>query len=529
MTRLLINNIKIKLDDDESKVFEQAKKIIRLEGAKPNTFEYSIHKKSIDARDKNNIFLVYTVLAVSNKTINFKPSSRMKICENDNLNFEFGKEEMRYRPIIVGMGPAGMFCTLILAEHGFNPIIIDRGDCVSDRTKALECFIETGSLDLDSNVQFGAGGAGTFSDGKLTTRINDSRCNYVLSRFVEFGAPKEILIKAKPHIGTDVLTKVVDNILCRIQELGGSVIYRCRMDNLSISTDAVMINTTKGDYATENLVLALGHSARDTYKMLLSKDIFIEPKPFSIGVRIEHLKKDIDDALFGKNAGHSRLGAGEYNLSDTHSQRGVYTFCMCPGGEVVPATSQELGVCVNGMSKHARDGINSNCAVNVSVFTDDYGNNPYKAIEYQEEIEKKAFVAGGGEYFAPIQTVGDFINGVATNSPSRILPTYASGKRVRVNNIADILPRYISNRLKEGLLIFDKKLHGFAVPDAILTGVETRTSAPIRITRNENMTSLSCSYIYPCGEGAGYAGGIMSSAIDGIKVAAQIMKKYKQK
>ena len=298
MARLLINNIKIRLDDDESKVIDQAKKMIRLEGLKPNDFEYSIHKRSIDARDKSNILLVYTVLAASTKPISLKPSSKIKICENSTLSFEFGKEEMKNRPIIVGMGPAGMFCALILAEHGFNPIIIDRGDSVLDRTKALERFLQTGTLDLDSNVQFGAGGAGTFSDGKLTTRINDSRCNYVLSRFVEFGAPAEILTKAKPHIGTDILANVVDNILNRIEELGGSVIYRCRMDDLSIFNGAVSINTTKGAYSTENLVLALGHSARDTYRMLLSKNIFIEPKPFSIGVRIEHLREDIDKAFF---------------------------------------------------------------------------------------------------------------------------------------------------------------------------------------------------------------------------------------
>ena len=529
MTRLLINNIKIKLEDLESQVFEQAKKVIKHEGIHPNEFKYSIHKRSIDARDKNNILLVYTVLAVSQKDIKFSSSQRIKLCDNDELSFEFGNQELNSQPIIVGMGPAGMFCALILAEHGFNPIIIDRGDCVADRTKSLNRFVETGELDLDSNVQFGAGGAGTFSDGKLTTRINDSRCNYVLSRFVEFGAPREILSKAKPHIGTDILAIVVDNILNKIQELGGTVVYRCRMDNLSIGNDSVNIETTKGVYTTENLVLALGHSARDTYRMLMSKNIFVEPKPFSIGLRIEHLKTDIDTALFGEYAGHPKLGAGEYNLSDTSAKRGVYTFCMCPGGEVVPATSQEFGVCVNGMSKFTRDGINSNCAVNVSVFTEDYGSNPYKAIEYQENIEKKAFIAGGGNYSAPIQTVGDFINGVAKNSPSRIMPTYANGTRTKVTNISNILPSYISDRIKDGLLIFDKKLKGFAVDDAVLTGVETRTSAPIRITRNENFSSLSCQYIYPCGEGAGYAGGIMSSAIDGIKVATQIMKKYKQK
>lgn len=527
MTKILINNIKISLFDDEANIFAQAQKVLKRSGINSSAFKFSIHKRSIDARDKNNIVLVYTVLAISENNIKIPTSSQIKPYDSDNLIFEYGNAPLVNSPVIVGMGPAGMFCALLLAEHGYNPIIIDRGDNVADRTKTLNHFLLTGELDLDSNIQFGAGGAGTFSDGKLTTRINDSRCNYVLSRFVEFGAPEEILSKAKPHIGTDILTTVVDNILHRIQELGGKVLYRCKMDDIALSNFSVNISTTKGNFETENLVLALGHSARDTYRMLLSKGIFIEPKPFSIGVRVEHLKSDIDTALYGKHAGNPKLGAGEYNLSDTTKERGVYTFCMCPGGEVVPATSQEFGVCVNGMSKFARDGRNSNCAVNVSVFTEDYGNSPIKAIEYQENLEKKAYLAGGGDYYAPIQLMGDFLDNVATKSPSRILPTYANGNRVTVSNIGNILPDYITNRLREGFLSFDKRINGFAVSDAVLTGVETRTSAPIRISRNEKLTSLSSSFIYPCGEGAGYAGGIMSSAIDGIKVAIEIMKKYK--
>ena len=527
MTKLLINNIKIYLEEEESTALEKSKKVLLRAGANPSDFSFAIHKRSIDSRDKNNILLVYTVLAETDKNINIRQSTQIKLFENDDLKVEYGNKTIASKPIIVGMGPAGMFCALLLAENGYNPIIIDRGDSVEDRTKALQRFIDTGVLDLDSNIQFGAGGAGTFSDGKLTTRINDSRCSYVLSRFVEFGAPKEILIKAKPHIGTDILTSVVNNILSRIKELGGTVIYRNKMKDIELTESSVRVLTSKGEYNTENLVLALGHSARDTYKMLLQKGLFIEPKPFSIGVRVEHLKRDIDTALYGRFANHPKLGAGEYNLSDTKGERGIYTFCMCPGGEVVPATSQELGVCVNGMSKFARDSRNSNCAVNVSIFCSDYGNNPYKAIEFQENLEKKAYIAGGGDYYAPIQLMGDFLNDVAINSPSRILPTYADGKRTRVSNLSDILPDYVAGRLREGFQVFDNKIKGFAVSDAVLTGVETRTSAPLRITRNEALTSPSSPYIYPCGEGAGYAGGIMSSAIDGIKVALEIMRKYK--
>ena len=297
--------------------------------------------------------------------------------------------------------------------------------------------------------------------------------------------------------------------------------------NITFNTNDVDVITNKGNFKTNALILALGHSARDTYRMLLSKNLVIEPKPFSVGVRVEHLQSDIDAALYGKYAGHSKLGPAEYNLSDTTKDRGVYTFCMCPGGEVVPATSQEGGVCVNGMSSFARSGANANCAVNVSINTDDYGNSPIKAIEFQENLEKKAFVAAGSNYNAPIQLMGDFLNDTAVHSPSRIMPTYAGGDRTTVINLSTILPDYVTKRLREGFVSFDRKIKGFAISDAILTGVETRTSAPVRIMRNDSLTSINNSSVYPCGEGAGYAGGIMSSAIDGIKVAVEIMKKYK--
>lgn len=526
MTKLLISNIKISLDDDENIVFVRAKNILTKEHINANDFQLSIYRRSIDARDKNAILLVYTVLATSVFDVKLNSNSNIRVLDDAKFQVEFGQEVLYERPVVVGMGPAGMFCALVLAENGYRPIIIDRGDCVANRTEAVEKFISTGELDMESNVQFGAGGAGTFSDGKLTTRINDNMCNYVLARFVEFGAPNEILTKAKPHIGTDILAIVVQNILEKIEELGGKVIYRCRMDNISATSNHVQTITTKGTFNTNALVLALGHSARDTYRMLLAQNFVIEPKPYSVGVRIEHLQKDIDVALYGKFAGHPKLHVGEYNLSDTKG-RGVYTFCMCPGGEVVPATSMENGVCVNGMSKFARDGVNANCAVNVSVDREDYGNNPYKSIEFQEHIEKRAFLAGGGNYYAPIQLMGDFLEDKAYSCPSRIMPTYAGGKRTTVTNLSEILPDFVSKRLKEGFIAFDKKIKGFAVTDAVLTGVETRTSAPVRIMRNEKMTAISSPFIYPCGEGAGYAGGIMSSAVDGIKVAIEIIKRYK--
>ena len=526
MTKLLINNIKIELEDSEQEAINQAKKALKKLQVNINDFQFSVFKRSIDARDKNRILLVYSILVTSHHNVRITNTSNIRVLDDADVEVQFGEKLLYDRPVVVGMGPAGMFCALMLAEHGYRPIIIDRGDNVKDRTKALEKFVLTGNLDTESNVQFGAGGAGTFSDGKLTTRINDNKCNYVLERFVEFGAPKEILVKSKPHIGTDILTTVVQNILDRIEALGGKLIYRCRMDDINSASDYIEVNTTKGIFKTQALVLALGHSARDTYRMLLSHNLVIEPKSYSVGVRVEHLQKDIDVALYGKYAGHPKLGVGEYNLSDTNG-RGVYTFCMCPGGEVVPATSMENGVCVNGMSKFARDGNNANCAVNVSVDKADYGNDPYKAIEFQEILEKRAFSAGGGEYFAPIQLMGDFIEGNVYNSPSRIMPAYAGGKRTTITDLSCILPDFVTKRLREGFSSFDRKIKGFAVSDAVLTGVETRTSAPIRILRNEKMTSVSNPHIYPCGEGAGYAGGIMSSAIDGIKVATEIIKKYK--
>ena len=526
MTKLLVSNIKIGLDEHEKTVFLKAERLLKRERINTGNFKYSIYKKSVDARDKNRILLVYTVLATTEEDIKISANANLRILDDIDLDCKFGSELLYERPIVVGMGPAGMFCALLLAENGYRPIIIDRGDNVEDRTKAVAAFIETGKLDVESNVQFGAGGAGTFSDGKLTTRINDSKCNYVLSKFVEFGAPSEVLIKAKPHIGTDILTVVVSKILDKIEALGGDVIYRCRMDDIKSEANCIDVMTTKGTYKTNALVLALGHSARDTYRMLLSHGLFIEPKPYSIGVRVEHLQKDIDVALYGEFAGHKKLGVAEYNLSDTNG-RGVYTFCMCPGGEVVPATSMEGGVCVNGMSKFARDGVNANCAVNVSVNKEDYGDNAYKAIEFQESLERRAFAAGGGNYYAPIQLMGDFLDGKVINSPSRILPTYAGGIRTTLTNLNTVLPDFVSKRLNEGFRLFDKRIKGFAVSDAVITGIETRTSAPVRILRNENMTAISEPYIYPCGEGAGYAGGIMSSAVDGINVALKIIRKYK--
>ena len=384
------------------------------------------------------------------------------VLSEEELDTSRGSERMLARPLVVGMGPAGLFAALLLAENGYRPIIIDRGDPIEKRAEAVAKFYSGEPLDTESNIQFGAGGAGTFSDGKLVTRINDAKCSYVLQRLYDFGAPEEILVKAKPHVGTDKLRGVVDNILKRISELGGEVVYRARLDGIDTLADGTLnAHTSIGDIHCSVMVLAVGHSARDTAKMLLSRELAIEPKPFSVGVRIEHLRSDIDRALYGDLAGHPKLPVGEYNLSDTKGGRGVYTFCMCPGGEIVGAASEEGGVVVNGMSFHARSGVNSNAALAVTVNREDYGNTVMGAIEYQRALERAAFIAGGRNYNAPVQTVGDFMEGTLKREPSRILPTYMGGGRYTLARLDGILPEYITESLRRGIGIFGKIINCF--------------------------------------------------------------------
>ena len=352
---------------------------------------------------------------------------------------------------------------------------------------------------------------------------------YVLERLVEFGAPKEILYNARPHIGTDILSIVVENIIERIYTLGGEVRFHTMLTDIEESAGKITaVKTNKGRLPCSAVVLAVGHSARDTYDMLLSKGVDIIAKPFSVGMRIEHPVSVIDEGMYGNYAGHPSLGHAEYNLSYNTSERGVYTFCMCPGGEVVAATSEACGVVVNGMSKHSRNGNNSNSAVCCSIFKDDYGSTPNRAIEFQRNIEKLAFLAAGADYSAPITTLGDLFDGVFHSQPSLVLPSYMDGEGVKVVNPDKYLPSFVVDNIKRGIIDFDKKIHGFAMREAVLTGPETRTSAPIRIVR-DNFTRLATGYInlYPCGEGAGYAGGITSAAIDGVKTAFSIIETYK--
>ena len=526
----VVSGISLSPDTDEKEACGIASNELKRAGINPARIRFSIYKRSVDARRKNDVRIVYSVAARFETPQNIRTpySKKYQISEllDSKLDIIYGAQVSQYRPLVVGMGPAGLFCALLLAENGYEPIIIDRGDSVYERSKKYDDFFKFGMLDTESNIQFGAGGAGTFSDGKLLTRINDPRINYVLRRFCDFGAPEEILTAAKPHIGTDLLLDVVQNILSRIESLGGKVLYRTRLDSLVEKEDGtVCAHTSAGDILCSSLILATGHSARDTYEMLLKKGYMIEAKTFSVGVRIEHLREDIDRSLYGDFAGHPKLGKGEYHLSDTTGDRGVYTFCMCPGGEVVAAASEEGGVVVNGMSRQARDGKNSNSAIAVNVWKNDYDGTPMGAIEFQRNIERKAFLAGGSNYSAPLQTVGDFLEGKFGTEPSKVLPTYRAGQ-VCVADMNSVLPDFVCNELKRGILSFERKLVGFSSHTAILTGAETRTSSPVRIMRNEELLAIGKASIYPCGEGAGYAGGITSAAIDGIRVAQKIMERF---
>ena len=528
----IVNNVTLPISASHKEAFTIASKKLAALGVRAGGCDFAIYKRSVDARKKNDIKFVYSVMVSGDM-----PSVSEDKLKGTNVvsysytepTFTKGDEKLDESIVVVGSGPCGLFAALLLAENGYSPILIERGGSVAERNERIEAFKRTRILDIDTNIQFGAGGAGTFSDGKLVTRVNDSMSTYVLKRFVEFGAPEEILYLAKPHIGTDVLSVVVDNMISRIVELGGRIMYHTEFRDLRMSGSKVTgIYTNNGVIDCSSLVLAIGHSARDTYTTLIDRGFDIMAKPFSVGMRIEHSTDIIDRGMYGDFAGDPRLAHAEYNLSYNTKERGVYTFCMCPGGTVVAAASECGGIVVNGMSAHARDGRNSNSAVCCSIFKEDYGSDPRSAIEFQRRIERAAFLAGGKDYSAPIITVGDFLKGECRNEPTDILPTYMDGVGVKLADPSTYLPSNVVELLRRGILDFDRKIKGFAHPTAVLTGAETRTSSPLRIMRN-NDTRLATGYdnLYPAGEGAGYAGGITSAAIDGIHTAIAIINRYK--
>ena len=523
----LIRNIKIKCTFDDAATIDniavsKAKKVLKklykgsadLDGA-------FVYKKSIDARNRSEIFLVYTVaFHVNDSKIPANINGIEFVLLTDNEELFKTNRTVNNPPVVVGFGPSGMFCALALARAGLEPIVIERGADVDNRAKSVSEYWTEGKLNPESNVQFGEGGAGTFSDGKLLTRISDKLCNYVLSEFVRFGAPAEIMYLAKPHIGTDNLRNVVKNIRNEIIRLGGKVLFNTRLDSVESASfgniSSVVLNNGE-KIACECVFLCIGHSARDTVKKLIGCSVCVEPKPFSVGVRIEHLQKDIDKALYGDFAGAPSLGVAQYTLSKKIDGRAVYSFCMCPGGVVVASASGEGQIVTNGMSYYSRDGLNANSAIAVSVNTSDYGNTVDGAIDFQEQIEKRAFLVAGGDGTAPIQLLGDFMNGIAKKEPGKILPTYTG--KVSVKSADDVFPSFITDGLRKGITLFERDIEGFTTPEAVLTFPETRTSSPVKIPRDENYRALGFCNLYPCGEGAGYAGGITSAAVDGLKAA----------
>ena len=482
---------------------------------------------SVDARgDIKFVYSVGVVLANPEREVQFVNKYKdVTVKQSQPLVVEKGEKSISTRPVICGLGPAGLFCGLLLARQGFRPIVLEQGEDVDTHTQTVKNFEKSGKLNTRSNIQFGEGGAGTFSDGKLTTRIGDARCEFVTDTLVEFGAPEDIRHIAKPHIGTDLLVGVIKNIRNEIIRLGGEVRFNTKLTDINVKNGNVTsVVTDSGTIETQVVVMATGHSARDTFFMLRDKGLVMEAKPFSVGVRIESLQEDIDKGLYHSLAGHKALPKGEYQLSHHTKTRGVYTFCMCPGGSVVAAASEEDTVVVNGMSLHARDGRNANSALVVSVNPEDFDNDFTKAIAFQRELEKKAFEMGGRNYKAPAQSVGNFLNGKAGLGNGKVQPTYALG--VTECDLAQLFPQQITDCLKEAMPVLNRKLNGFAANDSIITGVETRTSSPVRILRGENFQS-NVAGVYPCGEGAGYAGGIMSAAVDGVRVAQQICREYK--
>ena len=528
-----INNINLNIDEPIEDIKKKVSKKLKI--SENEIIKLNILKESIDARKKDNIKFNYCVEIKCNgeKRIVSKIKDKdVKFEENESKEqFEYGIKESKTRPVVIGLGPAGLFAALTLAKHGYKPVIFERGEDVDNRSKTVESFWNgTSDLNLESNVQFGEGGAGAFSDGKLTTRIKDNRCGFVLEQLVKAGAPEEIIYAGKPHVGTDILKGVVKNIREEIISLGGEVHFNSKLEKVNIKDgklESIIVNGNT--IPCESLVLAIGHSSRDTYEMLNEEGVFMQPKAFAVGVRIEHPQGMIDSNQYGKYVGHPRLKAADYKLvyQSEKLNRGIYSFCMCPGGVVVAAASEEGRLVSNGMSYHARDLDNANSALVVTVGPEDFeGDSPLSGMDFQRKYEELAYKLGGGDYKAPVQLVGDFLNDRVSTKLGSVIPSYKPGFEFR--DLRECLPSYVVEAIKEGIVKFDSKIKGYAMDDAVLTGIETRTSAPVRMTRDENLQSISAKGLYPTGEGAGFAGGIISAAVDGIKVAERIMGEYKQ-
>lgn len=523
---LIVSSIRLPLTADKNDAIAKALKQLKVK--QTDVKQANISKISVDAR-RQNISLVYSV-AVSLKNENAEEAlaasaSFVSYKKQAPYVIQQGATPLSKRPIVCGFGPAGIFCALVLAKHGFAPLVLERGAEMQQRKKDVDAFLNTGVLNVNSNIQFGEGGAGTFSDGKLTTRIQDEKQNYVTNLLLEHNAPEEIAFQHRPHIGTDKLSATIVSIREEIIRLGGQVLFETQLTRILEKNGMITgVETTKGTFETNTLVLAVGHSARDVFSFLMNDGYTLEAKPFSVGYRIEHLQTEIDKALFHEAAGHPAIGKGEYQLSTNVNGRGVYTFCMCPGGNVVAATSEENSVVTNGMSYHARGGKNANAAVVASVLPQEFDNDPQKAILFQKQLEQSAFQVGKA-YQAPAETVGSFLQNKGQLVVNRVEPTYPL--QVAETRLQNLLPQNMASSIAQALPIFDKKIKGFAAHDSVLTGLETRTSSPVRILRNAHFQTNFVKGVYPCGEGAGYAGGIMSAAVDGVRVAEAIINEYR--
>jgi uncharacterized FAD-dependent dehydrogenase len=539
---LRITDIKLPLDHAESALRDAI--LARLGIAADALAGFTVAKRSYDARKRGAIVLIYSVdvetplEAELLRRLQDADTPLRHLVPTPDTTYRFvarAQGELPLRPIVVGMGPCGLFAGLVLAQMGFRPIILERGKEVRERTKDTWGLWRKKILNPESNVQFGEGGAGTFSDGKLYSQITDKQHHgrKVLTEFVAAGAPDEILYVSKPHIGTFRLVSMVEHMRATIEALGGEIRFSHRVDDLLVETDAAGTRHVRGvtladgtQLRADHVVMALGHSARDTFAMLHARGVFLEAKPFSIGFRIEHPQSLIDAARFGPQAGHPLLGAADYKLvHHCRNGRSVYSFCMCPGGTVVAAASEPGRVVTNGMSQYSRNERNANAAIVCGITPEDYapyGQGPLAGIELQRHWEARAFELGGGDYEAPGQLVGDFLEGRASRQFGSVLPSYTPG--VRLGDLGPSLPDYAILAIREALPAFDKQLRGFAMHDAVLTGVETRTSSPLRITRGEDGHSRNTRGLFPAGEGAGYAGGILSAGVDGIRTAEAVAR-----
>ena len=540
--KLRINELKLPLDHDAVQLSEAIVNKLALKASGP--LKFTVFKRSYDARKKSKIQLIYQVdvevsqavseriLAAQLHGVRPSPNTDYHFVGHADSNFPNSEQQ---RPVVIGFGPCGILAALLLAQMGLKPIVLERGQDVRQRTKDTWALWRKRELNTESNVQYGEGGAGTFSDGKLYSQVKDKHFlgRKVMREFVKSGAPEEIMYVSKPHIGTFKLVAMVENMRAEIIRLGGEIRFGEKVN--MIHRESEKISNTKGQVTgltlasgetlkSRHIILAIGHSARDTFQMLLEQGVYIEPKPFSIGFRIEHPQSVIDKARFGAQAGHVLLGAADYKLvHHCKNGRSVYSFCMCPGGTVVAATSEEGAVVTNGMSQYSRNERNANSAIVVGIEPDkDYPGHALAGIDLQRQLERLAYQLGGEDYSAPAQLVGDFLADKPSVKVALVVPSYQPG--IKLGDLSHALPQFAVDAIREAIPAFDKKIKGFAMPDAILTGVETRTSSPICIKREGNLESLNTHGLYPAGEGAGYAGGILSAGIDGIKVAEAVAK-----